>query len=104
MIFNKADASTSDQQVEKLTKEINIHYSAYIGSLIYFLSTREVFSFAVHKLEQFSSNPGKLYFEGLIHSLKYIRDNKTPGLNYYADMKDTHLSDLLRNANINTEN
>ena len=36
MIFAKADASISDEQVEKLTKEFNIHYIACIVSLIYF--------------------------------------------------------------------
>ena len=31
MISNKADASTSDDQVEKLTREFNIHYRDCIG-------------------------------------------------------------------------
>ena len=31
MIFTKADASTSDEQVEKLTREFNIHYRSCIG-------------------------------------------------------------------------
>ena len=62
------------------------------------------FSFAVHKLETFSSNPGKLRFEGLVHLLRYIRDNKTLGLNYYADMIYAPLSDLLIQANIKAEN
>ena len=35
MIFTKADAYTSDDQVEKLTREFNIHYRTCIGSLIY---------------------------------------------------------------------
>ena len=80
MIFTKEDVSTSDEQVEKLTREYNIHYRACTGSLIYLLSTRVDLSFAVHKLAQFSANPGKLHFEGLVHLLRYIRDNKTLGL------------------------
>ena len=60
--------------------------------------------FAVHKLAKFSSNPGKVHFEGLVHLLRYIRDNKTLGLKYYASMKDAHLSDLLRQASIKNEN
>ena len=40
LMFTKADASTSDEQVETLTREFNIHYRACIGSLIYLLSTR----------------------------------------------------------------
>ena len=61
-------------------------------------------SFAVHKLEKFSSNPGKVKFERLVHLLIYIRGNKTLGFNYYADMKDAPLYDLLIQANINNEN
>ena len=36
--------------------------------------------------------------------MRYIRDNKTLGLKYYADMNDAPVSDLLRQANITTEN
>ena len=31
MIFTKADAYTSDEKVEKLSREFNIHYRACIG-------------------------------------------------------------------------
>ena len=58
MIFTKEDVSTSDEQVENLTREFNIHYRACIGSLIKLLSTRVDLSFAVHKLAKFSANPG----------------------------------------------
>ena len=88
MIFTKDDVSTSDEQVEKLTREFNIHYRACIGSLIYLLSTRVDLSFAVHKLSKFSANFGKVNFEGLIHFLRYIRDNNTLGLKYHADLND----------------
>ena len=54
MIFTKEDVSTSDEQVEKLTREFNINYTACIGSLIYLLSTRVDLSFAVHKFAKFS--------------------------------------------------
>ena len=70
MIFTKEDVSTSDEQVEKLTREYNIHYRACIGSLIYLLSTRVDLSFAVHKLAKFSANPSKVHFEGLVHLLR----------------------------------
>ena len=43
---------------------------------------------AVHKLVMFSANTGKVKFEVLVHLLRYIRDNKTLGLKYYADMND----------------
>ena len=60
MIFTKVDTSTSDEQVEKFTREFNIHYKACIGSLIYLLPTRVDLSFTVRKLEKFSANPGKV--------------------------------------------
>ena len=53
MIFTKKDISTSDEQVEKLTREYDIHYRSCIGSLIYLLSTRVDLSFSVFKLEKF---------------------------------------------------
>ena len=68
------------------------------------LSTRVDLSFAVHKLAKFSSNPGKVPFEILVHVLRYIRDNKTLGLKYHSDMKDAPSSYLLRQASIKTEN
>ena len=104
MIFNKEDVSTSDEQVERLTREYNIHYRACIGSLIYLFSTRVDLSFSVHKLAKFSANPGKVHFEGLVHLLRYIRDNKTLGLKYYSDLNDAPVTDLLRQANIKTNN
>ena len=102
MIFTKEYVSTSDEQVESLTREYNIHYIACIGSLIYLLSTRVDLSFAVHKLAKFSANPGKVHFEGLVHLLRYIRDNKTLGLKYYADLNDAPVTGLLRQPYIKT--
>ena len=59
-----------------------------MGSLIYLLSTRADFRFALHKLAKFSAKPGKVHFGGLIHLLRYIRYNSTLGLKYYEDMND----------------
>ena len=70
MIFTKSDACTSDEQVERLTKEFNIYYRACMVSLIYLLSTRVDLSFSVHKLEKFSSKPSKVNFEGLVPLLQ----------------------------------
>ena len=104
MIFTKDDTFTSDEQVEKLTREFKIHYRYCIGSLIYLLSTIVELSFALYKLETFSYNPGKVHFEGLVNILKYIRYSKTLGLKYYADMNDAQVSDLLKQASIKTDN
>ena len=62
MIFTKDDVSTSGEEVEKLTREYNIHFRSCIGSLIYLLSTRVDLSFAVHKLEKFSENTSSDYW------------------------------------------
>ena len=35
--------------------------------------------------------------------MRYIRDNKTLGLKYYADLNDAPVTDLLRQANIKTK-
>ena len=61
-------------------------------------------SFSVQKLAKFSANTGKVHFEVLIHLLRYIRDNKTLGLKYYADLNDAPVTDLLRQSNIKTKN
>ena len=61
-------------------------------------------SFALHKLATFSSNPGKVHSEGLVHLLRYIRDDTTLGLKHYADMNDAPVTDLLRQAIIKTDN
>ena len=103
-ISTKENVSTSDEQVEKLTREYNILYRACIGSLIYLLSTRVYLSFAVHNSVKCSENSGKVHFEGLIHLLRYIRENKTLGLKYYADLNDAPVTDILRQANIKTNN
>ena len=60
-------------------------------------------SFALHKLEIFSANPGKSHFKGLVHIRMYIRNNKTLGLNNYANINDSPVSDLLRQASIKNE-
>ena len=104
MIFTIEDVSTSDEKVEKLTREFNIHYRSCIVSFIYLLYTRVDLSFAVHTLANVSAIPGKLHFEVLIHLLRYIRYNKNFELKYYADMNDATVSDLLGKAIIKTEN
>ena len=46
--------------------------------------TRVDLRFAVNKLAKFSANPGKVHFEGLVHLLRYIRDNKNLVLKYHS--------------------
>ena len=104
IIFTKDETYTSDEQVEKFTREFNIHYRSCIGSLLYIFSARVDLSFAMHKLVKFSANAGKLHFEGLVNIFRQVRGNKTLGLKYYTDMNDVPVSDLLKQASIKTEN
>ena len=55
-------------------------------------------------MENFSSNPGRVHSEGLVHQLSYIKVNKNLGLKYYTKIEDAPLSDLLRQAIIKSEN
>ena len=73
-------------------------------SFIYLFSTRMDLFFSVHKLERFSSDPGKVQFEGLVHLLRYIRENKNLGLEYHEKIEDAPLSDLSIKAIIKTDN
>ena len=50
------------------------------------------------------ANPGKVQFEGLVNLLRYIRDNKSLGLKYHADLNDAPVTALLIQANIKTNN
>ena len=104
MIFTKEDASTSDEQVEVLSKEYNIKYIACVGPLIYLLSKRIDLYFAVHNLETFLSNTGKLHSESWVHLLRYINDNNNFVLKDYFKMEDKPLSYLLNQASIKTKN
>ena len=63
MVTGLKDEDTSDDQVEKLTREFNIHHRSCIGSFIFLLYKRGDLSFSVHKLAKFSENPSKVHFE-----------------------------------------
>ena len=88
LIFTKAYNSASDEKLVLLLREYNIHFRACEVSFVYLLSNIVYFCFAVNKLAKFSSNPGKVHFEYLVHLLRYIRDNKNLGLIYYAKIEE----------------
>ena len=69
-----------------------------------FIVYKSGLKFCITQVGKFSANPGKVHFEGLVHLLRYIRDNKTLGLKYYADLNDAPVTDLLRKANMKTKN
>ena len=88
MISPKEYASTSDEQVEELTREKSIQYKACARLIINILSTRVDLYFSVQKLELFLSNHSKVHFEVLVHLLVYIKDTENLGLEYYAKIEN----------------
>ena len=68
-----------------------------------FIIYKSVFEFYSSQVSKVSSNAGKVNFEVLVHLLRYIRENETLGLKYYADMNDSPVSELLRQASIKTK-
>ena len=68
-----------------------------------FVIYKSGFEFSVQQLGKFSSNVGKVNFEGLVHLLGYIKDSKVLWFKYYADMNDAPLSELLRQARNKTD-
>ena len=73
----------------------------FIDSFIFYKSG---FEFCSAKFIKFSSNPGKVHFEGLVHLLGCISYNKNVGLKYYDDMNYASVSDIFRQSIIKTEN
>ena len=69
-----------------------------------FIVSKSGLKFCSAQVSKVSANPGKVHFEGLVYLLRYIRDNKTLGLKYYADLNDAPVTDILIQANINTKN
>ena len=58
----------------------------------------------MHKLAKVLENSDNVHFEGKTYILRYIRDNNILGLNYYSDINDEPVYDLLRQVSIKTEN
>ena len=52
----------------------------------------------------FSSSTVKVHFEVLVYLLRYIREHKSLGLIYYSNIENAHISDILRQTYVNTEN
>jgi hypothetical protein len=74
------DCSASEDVARELEKEYNIDFASCIGSLIYLGMTRCDIVYAVNKLAKFTRQPGQNHFEGLLHVLRYLRDNARLGI------------------------
>ena len=57
MISTKSYTNTSDEKIEKLTREFNIHYRACIGSLIYFFIYKSVQEFCSPQVSKVFRKP-----------------------------------------------
>ena len=62
------------------------------------------FMFCITQSGKVLSNIGNIQFDGLVHLLIYIRDNKNLGLKYYYNIEDSPLYDLLRHSSIKNDN
>ena len=69
-----------------------------------FIVYKSGLKFCSAQVSNFSDNTDEVHFEGLVHLLIYIRDNKTLGLKYYAHLNDAPVTDLLKQANIKIKN
>ena len=81
MLYSLDKIFTCSSLVEAYYLEITTFTTNIVWDHLFILSIRVDLCFAVHKLAKFSSNPGKLYFEGLVHLLRYIRYNNNLVLN-----------------------
>ena len=102
-IFTKGYACTSDEQVEVLSRDYITHYRSCEGWMVYTLSKRVHLCFALYRLAEDFSNPGNVKFEGLVHLVRFIRDNKNLGFKYYAWIEDAPLSENFIQAIIKSD-
>ena len=99
-IATKNDCSKNEKEVEQLSEEYRIDYPSAIGSLIYLLNTRPDLTFAVTKLAKYMKLSGRNHFMGVIHKLKYVRDNNSLGLKYFHLWNDSPIYKVLKNNDL----
>ena len=71
--------------------------------MVYTLSKIVHLCFALYRLAEDFSNPGNVKFEGLVHLVRFIRDNKNLGFKYYAWIEDAPLSENFIQAIIKSD-
>jgi hypothetical protein len=82
------DCSSSEKESQELSEEINVDFASCIGSLIYLSMTHTDIIYAVNKLAKFTRKPGKVHFAGLLHLLRYLRDNSSYGVRFYSNLSE----------------
>ncbi len=67
-----------------LEKKMGFSYQGGIGQLVYaMVSCRPDLSFATVKLSQHNTCPGRVHFEGVCHTLKYLYQTHSEGLYFW---------------------
>lgn len=81
--LSKEDAPKTEEEKKLM---VNIPYRELIGSLMFLaLYTRPDILFAVTKLSQYNSNPGKQHWHQAKHILRYLSATKDYGIIYKTD-------------------
>jgi hypothetical protein len=93
------DCSEDEGAAKILEEEYNLDFASCVGSLIYLAMTRCDFCFAVNKLAKFTCRPGRVHFNALLHSLRYLRDNSLLGIRFYSNPARSPLMSMISGLN-----
>ena len=100
----KEDQAKDEDKSKEIQKEYNIDFAACVGCLIYLSYTRYDILYAVNKLTKFTRKPGKAHMDAIVHVLRYLRDNPTLGIRYYANWNESPLCKMLKENGLSTNN
>lgn len=85
--MSKEDGPKSPTEIEEMTK---VPYRQLIGSLMHLaLYTRPDIMYAVTKLSQYNTNPGRIHWAQAKHILRYLSGTKDYALQYRASQGPT---------------
>jgi hypothetical protein len=94
------DCSSSEKECQELSEDTNVDFASCLGSLIYLSMTRMDIIYTVNKLAKFTHRPGKVHFAGLLHLLRYLRDNSSYGVRFYSNLSEAPIYQMLLSQNI----
>jgi hypothetical protein len=87
-----------------LKKKMGFSYRSSIGQLVYaMVCCRPDLSFAIVKLSQHNMCPGKVHFDGVQHTLKYLYQSQSEGLYYWRTTPQTELESTPLPTTLSTE-
>jgi hypothetical protein len=89
---------------QTLEKKMGFNYRSGIGQLVYaMVCCRPDLSFATVKLSQHNSRPGRVHFEGVHHTLKYLYQTQLEGLYFWRTTPPSELESILLPTILSTE-